>query len=60
MINRSPKVSPGVRALVEDAIRRARQETADEEERTAAVWISPESRAARARQREKLKGAPRG
>ena len=47
-------------ALVEDAIRRTLHETADEEERTAAVWTSPESRAARARQREKLKGAPRG
>src|SRR5262245_43952986 len=46
--------------LVEDAIRRTLHETADEEERTAAVWTSPESRGARARQRDKLKGTPRG
>jgi enoyl-CoA hydratase/carnithine racemase len=48
-------------ALVEDAIRRTLHETADEESRTAAVWTSPESRAARARQREQAEGQrPRG
>jgi enoyl-CoA hydratase len=41
-------------ALVEDAVRRTMSEPPDAAERTAAVWSSAESRAARARQREKL------
>lgn len=47
-------------ALVEDAVRRVMHEPPDADERGAAVWTSPESRAARARQREKLGKAPRG
>ena len=47
-------------ALVEDAIRRTMQESPDAEARTAAVWTSDESRAARARQRAKLGAAQRG
>lgn len=47
-------------ALIEDALRRVMSEPPDAEDRTAAVWTTPESRAARARQREKLgKATPR-
>jgi len=46
--------------LVEDAIRRAMHESPDAEERTGAVWTSPESSAARARQRAKLGTTSRG
>jgi enoyl-CoA hydratase len=41
-------------ALVTDAETRITAETDDEAMRTMAVWLAPESRAARARQREKL------
>jgi enoyl-CoA hydratase len=41
-------------ALVAEAVARVRAETPEEAARTAAVWTAPESRAARARQREKL------
>jgi enoyl-CoA hydratase len=41
-------------ALVAEAIARIEGEKPEEAERTAAVWMSEESRAARARQREKL------
>jgi enoyl-CoA hydratase/carnithine racemase len=41
-------------ALVEDAVRRTMHEPPDTAARTAAVWTTPESRAARARQRAKL------
>ncbi|HZR84890.1 MAG TPA: enoyl-CoA hydratase/isomerase family protein [Candidatus Binatia bacterium] len=44
-------------ALVAEAAARVRSETDDEAERTAAVWTTEESRAARARQRAKLGGA---
>jgi enoyl-CoA hydratase len=47
-------------ALVGDAIRRAMHETTEAAERGAAVWSTSESRAARARQREKLGARPRG
>jgi enoyl-CoA hydratase len=47
-------------ALVEDAVRRTMRETPDAAARTAAVWTTPESRAARARQRAKLGGGARG
>lgn len=46
--------------LVEDAIRRVMQESPDAEQRTSAVWLSDESRAARARQRAKLGKTPHG
>jgi hypothetical protein len=46
-------------ALVEDAIRRTMEESPDAAERTAAVWTSAESRAARARQRATLGQAAR-
>ena len=46
--------------LVEDAIRRTMHESPDAEARAAAVWRTAESRAARARQREKLGARPRG
>jgi enoyl-CoA hydratase len=45
--------------LVEAALARVRAETAADAERAAAVWASPESRAARKRQREKLGIRPR-
>ncbi len=41
-------------ALVADAVARVRAETAAEAAETAAVWLAPESRAARAAQRRKL------
>jgi enoyl-CoA hydratase len=41
-------------ALVADAVAHIRAETDDEAARAAAVWHTPESRAARAKQREKL------
>jgi enoyl-CoA hydratase/carnithine racemase len=41
-------------ALVADAAQRIDAETPDEAMQTMAVWLAPESRAARARQREKL------
>jgi enoyl-CoA hydratase/carnithine racemase len=41
-------------ALVEDAVARVMHESPDAEARGAAVWVTDESRAARARQREKL------
>ncbi len=41
-------------ALVEDAVRRVMSESPDADARAAAVWMTPESRAARARQREKI------
>ncbi len=41
-------------ALVADALGRIVAETAEEAERTVAVWLAEESRAARAAQREKL------
>jgi enoyl-CoA hydratase len=41
-------------SLIGDALARARAETEDEAERTAAVWTTEESRAARAAQRQKL------
>jgi enoyl-CoA hydratase len=41
-------------ALVADAVARIRAETDDEAMQTMAVWLAPESRAARARQRDKL------
>jgi enoyl-CoA hydratase/carnithine racemase len=47
-------------ALVDDAIRRVMHEPPDAADRGAAVWSAPESRAARARQREKLGARPRG
>ena len=47
-------------ALVVDAIARIMHEPPDADERGAAVWTSAESRAARARQREKLGARPRG
>jgi enoyl-CoA hydratase/carnithine racemase len=47
-------------ALIEDAVRRIMHEPPDADERGAAVWTSPESRAARARQRAKLGKAPHG
>jgi enoyl-CoA hydratase len=43
-------------SLVEDAVRRTMHEPPDAAARTAAVWTTPESRAARARQRAKLRG----
>jgi len=46
--------------LLEDAVRRIMHEAPDADERGAAVWTSTESRAARARQREKLGKVPRG
>jgi len=45
-------------ALVEDAVRRVHAETAEAADRGAAIWTTPESRAARAAQRQKL-GKPR-
>lgn len=47
-------------ALVADAIRSVMHEAPDATERGAAVWSAPESRAARARQREKLGAKARG
>ena len=47
-------------ALVAEAIARIMHEPPDADERGAAVWTSAESRAARARQREKLGARPRG
>jgi enoyl-CoA hydratase len=47
-------------ALVEEAVRRVMHEPPDADERAAAVWTAPESRTARARQREKLGARPRG
>jgi len=41
-------------ALVDEAVARVEAETEEEAARTAAVWTAPESRAARAAQREKL------
>jgi len=41
-------------ALIEDALARCRAETEEEAERTAAVWTTDESRAARAAQRQRL------
>jgi hypothetical protein len=41
-------------ALIQDALARTRDETEEEVERTAAVWTTEESRAARASQRQKL------
>ena len=41
-------------ALIGDALDRARAETEEEAERTAAVWTTTESRAARGAQRQKL------
>jgi hypothetical protein len=41
-------------ALITDALERIAKELPDEAARTAAVWTSEESRAARAKQREKL------
>ena len=41
-------------ALVEDTVARVMAEPAEEAARAAAVWMTPESRAARAKQREKL------
>jgi enoyl-CoA hydratase len=41
-------------ALIKDALARTRDETEEEVERTAAVWTTEESRAARASQRQKL------
>jgi enoyl-CoA hydratase len=41
-------------ALAEDAVRRVMGESPEAAARTAAVWMTDESRAARARQREKL------
>jgi len=46
--------------LVEDAVRRTMQESPDAEIRTAAVWTSDESRAARARPRTKRGKTPHG
>jgi len=43
-------------ALVEEAVARIEAETDTEMLRTAAVWVTPESRAARATQRAKLRG----
>jgi enoyl-CoA hydratase len=47
-------------ALVEDAVRRIMHEPPDADDRAAAVWTSPESRAARARQRDALAKKPAG
>jgi enoyl-CoA hydratase len=44
----------GKAALVAEAVARIKSETPEEALQTMSVWISPESRAARARQREKL------
>lgn len=41
-------------ALVAETLRRIAAQTAQEAEQTSAVWLSPESRAARAAQRQKL------
>jgi len=41
-------------ALVEDAVARVMAETPEDAAHTAAIWEAPESRAARAKQREKL------
>lgn len=41
-------------ALIDEALARCRAETEEEAERTAAVWTTEESRAARAAQRQKL------
>jgi enoyl-CoA hydratase len=46
--------------LVADAIRRVMHEDPDAAERGAAVWLAPESRAARSRQRDALRGKSRG
>jgi enoyl-CoA hydratase len=46
--------------LVADAVRRILHEPPDADDRAAAVWTTPESSAARARQREKLGATPRG
>jgi enoyl-CoA hydratase len=46
--------------LVADAIRRVMHEDTDAAERGAAVWMTAESRAARARQRETLRGKSGG
>jgi enoyl-CoA hydratase len=46
-------------ALVEDAVRRILHEPPDADERAASIWTTPESRAARARQRERLGARPR-
>lgn len=43
-------------ALIADAVRSVRAETADEARATTAVWTTDESRAARAAQRTKLEG----
>ena len=40
--------------LIAETVARIEAETADEALRTMSVWITPESRAARAKQREKL------
>lgn len=45
--------------LLEEALARVRAETLDEAEHGASIWTTPESRAARQRQREKL-GSKRG
>jgi enoyl-CoA hydratase/carnithine racemase len=46
-------------ALVAEAVARIAAETDEESARTAAVWTTPESRAARAAQRAKLGARPR-
>ena len=46
-------------ALLADTVARVEAETEDEAERGAAVWTTPESRAARAAQRAKLGTGPR-
>jgi enoyl-CoA hydratase len=46
-------------ALVAHAAARIQAESQDEALRTMAVWITPESRAARAKQRERLRGSRR-
>jgi enoyl-CoA hydratase len=46
-------------ALLAEAVARVVAETPEEEARAAAVWTAPESRAARARQRERLGQRPR-
>jgi enoyl-CoA hydratase/carnithine racemase len=45
--------------LIAETLSRVRVESEDEAERGAAIWTTPESRAARARQREKLGIKPR-
>ena len=48
----------GKAALVAEAVARTHSETSEEAERTAAIWTTAESRAARAAQRQKLTKQP--